>query len=176
MIRRELPDVVEKDLDLLFVGFNPSLVSWKTGHHYANPVNNFYRLLYTSGLTPRLFKPEEDGTLPRHGIGLTNLVLDIPSANESEVPAAAYRAARAHLTRKIAKYTPRLVVFNGIGVFTYYFGYRPLGLGLQGERIGKSLTFVVPSSSGAANGYTKQRRELYQQLKTLTESKAIIPG
>jgi TDG/mug DNA glycosylase family protein len=162
-----VPDVLAKDLDVLFVGFNPSLVSWETGHHYANPVNNFYRLLYQSGLTPRLIKPEEDGTLTRYGIGLTNLVVDIPSPNESAVSGATYRAARAALTRKIKRYRPRLVVFNGIGVFAYYFGYRPKKLGLQPERIAESRVFITPSSSGAANGYIKERRRLYAQIKWL---------
>lgn len=163
-------DVLAKNLDVLFVGFNPSLISWEVGHHYANPVNNFYRLLYTSGLTPRLLQPEEDGTLPRYGIGLTNLVLNIPSANESEVPTAVYRAARAELTRKIKRYRPRLVVFNGIGVFAYYFGHRPNRLGLQPEQIGKSRVFVTPSSSGAANAYVKQRKKLFKQIKTLVDA------
>ena len=166
----KVPDVLAKNLDVLFVGFNPSLISWKLGHHYANPVNNFYRLLYESGLTPLLLKPEEDGTLPRYGIGLTNLVLDIPSANESEVPTAIYRAARDELTRKIKRYEPRLVVFNGIGVFVYYFGYRPKRLGLQPEQIGKSRVFVTPSSSGAANAYVKERKKLFQQIKSLVDA------
>jgi len=165
----KVPDVLAKNLDILFVGFNPSLISWKTGHHYANPVNNFYRLLYESGLTPRLLKPEEDGMLPLYGIGLTNLVLDIPSANESEVPSAVYRAARDELTRKIKHYKPRLVVFNGIGVFVYYFGYRPKKLGLQPERIGTSQVFVTPSSSGAANAYVEERKKLYKEIKSLID-------
>lgn len=166
-----VPDVIGKDLNILFVGFNPSLVSWKAGHHYANPVNNFYRLLHQGGLTPRLIKPEEDGTLLQYGIGLTNLVLDIPSANESEVPAAAYRAACNELRRKIQRYKPRLVVFNGIGVFTYYFGYCPSTLGIQRERIGESKVFVTPSSSGAANGYVAERRKLFKQIKRRINTK-----
>ncbi len=163
-----VPDVLQKNLAVVFVGFNPSLISWEKRHHYANPVNNFYRLLHLSGLTPRLVNPDEDGTLAQYGIGLTNLVVDIPSANESGVPIGAYRAARASLTRKIEKYKPRLVVFNGLGVFTYYFGYRPTKLGLQPERIGNSQVFVTPSSSGAANGYLKQRRRLFKQIKQFT--------
>jgi TDG/mug DNA glycosylase family protein len=171
MENTRVSDVLAKNLDVLFVGFNPSLISWKLGHHYANPVNHFYRLLYESGLTPRLVKPEEDGMLPQYGIGLTNLVLDIPSANESEVPVAAYRAARDELTGKILHYAPRLVVFNGIGVFAYYYGYRPRKLGLQSELIGASRVFVTPSSSGAANALIKQRKRLFKQIKPLVDAR-----
>ncbi len=162
-----VPDVLAPGLDLLFVGFNPSLVSWQRGHHYANPVNQFYRLLHKSGLTPRLVSPEEDNQLPQFGIGLTNLVLDLPSANESEIPARTYRQARATLERKIIRYRPRVVVFNGIGIFEYYFGRPAKRLGLQPECVEDSLVFVTPSSSGAANAFYHQRISLFRQLRRL---------
>lgn len=43
MDANSLSDILAEKLDLVIVGFNPSLVSWAKGHHYANPVNNFYR-------------------------------------------------------------------------------------------------------------------------------------
>ena len=164
-----LPDILASDLDVLIVGFNPSLISWEKGHHYANPVNNFYRLLYESGLTPRLLKPEEDVTLPQYGIGLTNLVLDIPSATEGQVSGEQYRAGREALQRKVETLNPLVVAFNGIKLYPYYFGKKPEQLGLQPERIGTSHVFVTPSSSGAANKYIKERRELYRALKELID-------
>ncbi len=162
-----VPDVLAENLDLLFVGFNPSLISWKRGHHYANPVNQFYRLLHGARLTPRLLAPEEDIKLPRWGIGLTNLVLNRPSANESEIPARTYRRAKGTLEKKILHYQPGAVVFNGIRIFEYYFGGRPDRLGLQSESIGRSLVFVTPSSSGAANAYFQERLRLFRELRKL---------
>lgn len=165
--KNRVPDVLGPNLDILFVGFNPSLVSWQKGHHYANPVNQFYRLLNASRLTPRLLRPEEDVCLPQWGIGLTNLVMHLPSANASDVPARIYRQARTELEKKILRYKPRIVVFNGIRIFEYYYGRRPRQLGLQPERAGQSLVFVLPSSSGAANAYIKERLKLFRALRNL---------
>ncbi len=167
--RTELGDIVAPGLQVIFVGFNPSLVSWARGRHYANPVNNFYRLLFRAGLTPRLLQPEEDELLPSFGIGLTNFVLDIPSANETAVPAAIYRASRAKLAGKIELLQPRLVSFNGLKLYDYYFGRKLSRMGLQTERVGGRPLFVTPSSSGAANLYFNRRQELYNELKTLLD-------
>jgi TDG/mug DNA glycosylase family protein len=172
-----LSDILAENLDLIIVGFNPSLVSWATGHHYANPVNNFYRLLFKAGLTPRLIKPQEDVQLPEYGIGLTNFVLDTPSANETAVPAKVYRASAAALEEKIVRLQPRLVSFNGLKLYTYFFGRKLPKLGLQSEIIGGRPLFVTPSSSGAANMYFEQRQQLYTELKiyldTLKGSKKL---
>ena len=57
---KPLPDVLAPDLDVLFCGINPSLVSAARGHHFARPGNRFWPALHLAGLTPRRFTPEED--------------------------------------------------------------------------------------------------------------------
>lgn len=172
-----LSDILAENLDLIIVGFNPSLVSWAKGHHYTNPVNNFYRLLFSAGLTPRLLKPEEDAELPEYGIGLTNFVVDVPSANETAIPLNIYRASAAALEEKIIRLQPQVVSFNGLKLYNYFFGRKLSKLGLQAEKIGGRPLFVTPSSSGAANMYFEQRKLLYAELKnfvdTLTEQERI---
>ena len=169
MTKTKLDDILTDNLDLLIVGFNPSLVSWANGHHYANPVNNFYRLLYSAGLTPHLLKPEEDVTLPEYGIGLTNFVVDIPSANETAVPLNVYRASAAALEEKVVRLQPKVVSFNGLKLYNYFFGRKLPHLGLQTETIGGRPLFVTPSSSGAANMYFEQRKQLYADLKNFVD-------
>ena len=165
-----LPDILAENLDLLIVGFNPSLVSWSSGHHYANPVNNFYRLLFKAGLSPRLLKPEEDGLLPEFGIGLTNFVVDTPSANETAVPVSVYRASVAALEEKVVRLQPKVVSFNGLKLYNYFFGRKLAKMGLQTETVGGRPLFVTPSSSGAANMYFEQRQQLYAELKNFVDS------
>jgi len=167
--RTELADILTEGLDVIISGFNPSMVSWNKGYHYANPVNNFYRLLFQAGFTPRLLKPEEDVTLPQYGIGLTNFVVNIPSANESAVPASVYRAGRIALEEKVTRYQPKIVSFNGLKLYSYYFGKKLPDFGLQTETIAGCPLFVTPSSSGAANMYFERRRELYTELKQLVD-------
>src|SRR3712207_2455660 len=67
-----LPDVLGPDLDVLFCGINPGFVSAAAGHHFANPRNDFWRLLADAGFTPRVLDPSEQLELPRYGCGVTN--------------------------------------------------------------------------------------------------------
>lgn len=161
----QLADILASGLKVVFVGFNPSLVSWEKGHHYANPVNNFYRLLFEAGFTPHLLKPAEDYTLLEYGLGSTNLVLDLPSATETAVPAALYRASVTALETKLNYYQPKIVCFNGLKLYSYCFGEKLPNLGLQAKTFAGRPLYVTPSSSGAANKYYEARRSLYHQLK-----------
>ena len=43
---KPIPDHLREGLRLLFVGFNPSIGSAETGHHYANPNNRFWRIIH----------------------------------------------------------------------------------------------------------------------------------
>jgi TDG/mug DNA glycosylase family protein len=157
-------DILRPGLRVVFVGFNPSLPAWRTGHFYANPGNRFYRLLWESGLTPRLLTPAEDRTLPDFGIGVTDLLPE-PSARADLVPAARFRTvAPAALDRLIA-HAPHAICCNGVGVFRFLFGRPPARLGLQpGIAIGESAVFVVPSTSGLVNGRAAERLAAFREL------------
>src|SRR3982751_1581593 len=67
-----VPDVLAHRLRVVFCGINPGRVSAAAGAHFANPRNDFWRLLHAAGFTPRLLAPEEQFDTPRYGIGLTN--------------------------------------------------------------------------------------------------------
>ena len=160
-----LGDLLAPGLDLVFVGFNPSLIAWQTGHYYARPGNQFYRLLHESGLTPRRLRPEEDARLLDYGIGVTDLLEGVPSARASDRPAGEYRAARGALEAKLLWAAPRIVCFNGLGVFHHFTGRRPAGVGFQaGVSIGRAAVAVAPSSSGLANGRAADRLAVYRAL------------
>jgi thymine-DNA glycosylase len=54
--------------------FSVPQTAWAKGHYYANPSNRMWALLFRAGITDRLLRPEEDGTLPiTAGIGFTDL-------------------------------------------------------------------------------------------------------
>ena len=67
-----LRDILAPGLAVVFCGINPGRVSAAAGAHFANPRNDFWRLLHDAGLTPRLLRPEEQWELPRFGYGITN--------------------------------------------------------------------------------------------------------
>jgi len=71
---RTIPDVLARDLVVIFVGINPGLWSGAVGHHFARPGNRFWKALHGSGFTDRVLSPLEDATLLEWDLGLTNLV------------------------------------------------------------------------------------------------------
>src|SRR4051812_17171893 len=130
-----LYDLIRPGLDLVFIGFNPSQVAWDRGHYYANPVNRFYRLLFEAGLTPRLFRPEEDRALLDLGIGAVDLLPGRPSPRAGDYPAHEFRSGVAPLRIKIESHAPSAVCCNGYGVFRYLFGCSQGRPGFQPELI-----------------------------------------
>jgi hypothetical protein len=68
----DVPDVLAPDLRIVFVGINPGRVSAAARAHFANPRNDFWRLLADAGLTSRLLQPSEEQALLDNGIGITN--------------------------------------------------------------------------------------------------------
>jgi len=51
-----LPDYLDYNLRVLFVGYNPGERAAALGHHYAGRNNQFWRLIYDAGLTGRLYR------------------------------------------------------------------------------------------------------------------------
>src|SRR3954464_4553641 len=68
----DVPDVLGANLRVVFCGINPGRVSAAARAHFANPRNDFWRLLHDAGFTPRLYAPDEQRALPELGLGLTN--------------------------------------------------------------------------------------------------------
>lgn len=145
-----LPDYLEANLNLVFVGFNPGTRSAKVGHYYAGPGNLFWPLLYETGLIATPLTYRDDARLVEYGIGLTDLVKrSTPSS--ADLSTAEARAGACVLERKLLHYAPKVVCFNGKGVYGWYRRQRPVILGVQDDTIGTSRVFVVPSTS-ARNG------------------------
>ncbi len=164
-----LADILAPNLDLLFVGFNPSVYSAIHGHFYARPGNRFWVLLAAAGLTPRVYAPTEDRSLLDLGIGITDLC-PIPTPGIADLPRAVAESGRAALTAKIEHYRPGVVAFNGRATYERFFGQPLAAWGLQPTaQIGTapSLVFVTPSSSGRANGVGVIREATYRALGDL---------
>ncbi|OAS86127.1 MULTISPECIES: mismatch-specific DNA-glycosylase [Metabacillus] len=141
-------DHIKQDLRILFIGFNPSLVSGEVGHHYANKHNRFWKILYEAGITVRQYKPEEDFTLLNNGIGFTNIV-SRPSRAAEEITSEEYKVGRIILRQKIDEYKPKIAFFVGKGVYLQYSQRKKADWGKQEHSIVEGvIDFVAPSSSG----------------------------
>jgi TDG/mug DNA glycosylase family protein len=144
---RTLRDVVGPRLRVLFVGINPSLYSAAVGHHFARPGNRFWPALHAAGFTDRRYSPFEDASLPRLGIGVTNLVARA-TASAAELTSDELRRGARALERKVVRLTPRVVAFVGIGAYRTGFGNPKALVGPQDRRIEGARVWVLPNTSG----------------------------
>lgn len=165
----EIGDIIANNLKILFIGFNPGLRSAQTGHHFAGPSNRFWKLLFAAGLTPYLFKPEEDRLLLQYGLGITNIV-SRPSREAAELTKEEYRAGAAELRAKLALIRPQLACYEGIGVYREFAGSKKPVPGPQPVSVIPGiLDFVVPSPSGRNPILFAKQLELYRELKNLAD-------
>lgn len=160
-----IPDLLRPSLALVFCGYNPSLRSGQTGHHYAHPGNRFWRVLHAAGITDRLYAPAEDSSLLEQGIGLTNIV-SRPTRRADELTRDEIRAGAEALKAKLEQFQPRAVAYTGIGVYKWLLGSPAVSWGIQPESAVPGVTdIVVPSPSGL-NRMTFD--ELVEQYRALT--------
>ena len=124
-------------------------MSGRSGHHYAHPGNRFWRVLFASGITERLYRPEEDECLPDLlGIGFTNLA-SRPTRRADELTREEIRVGAGELRDKLERYRPRAVAYTGIGVYRWFRARSKVGWGLQEVPVVPGVTdVVVPSPSG----------------------------
>jgi TDG/mug DNA glycosylase family protein len=138
-----LDDIWTPDIDLAICGTAVGPCAVERGHHYAQRGNAFWRLLHDSGLTPELLTPADEGVLPRHGIGLIDVVLRFAGPDPFDVDTFAAVLDRAR---------PAWVAFNGrVGAdaVARSLGEPRPALGRQRWTFAGAHVFVLPSSSGA---------------------------
>lgn len=159
-----IPDHLKKHLKILFIGFNPSLLSGETGHHFASPNNRFWTILQQAGLTPKKLAAEEDASLLEYGFGLTNIVAR-PTKAADEITKEEYRAGAEILLHKLEEYHPRIACYVGKGVYQQFSGKRQVPWGFQDESMAAGVTdFVAPSSSGLVRMRLEEIVAIYTQL------------
>src|SRR5258705_13668317 len=98
-----LPDVIARDLDVVFCGINPGLYPAAVQQHFGRPGNRFWPTLFRAGFTPRLFHPSEQRELLPLGCGITNVVARATAAAD-ELTREELREGGAILARKVRKY------------------------------------------------------------------------
>jgi TDG/mug DNA glycosylase family protein len=140
-----LPDVLAKDLKVVFCGSAAGRRSAEVGAYYAGPGNRFWALLYRLDLTPRLLRPEEFRHVLAWGIGLTDLAKEV-SGSDALLPKGSDQPEA--LRRRILAAKPQVLAFNGKRPGRAFLG-RQADYGLQVETIGQTRIFVLPSTSRA---------------------------
>lgn len=160
-----LPDVIAKNLDVLFCGINPGLYTAAVQQHFGRPGNRFWPTIFRAGFTPRLFHPSEQRALLPLGLGITNVVARATTAAD-ELTAEELQAGAKTLEKKVMRYAPRVLAIVGVGAYRTGFGRPRAKIGLQGETIGATRIWILPNPSGLnANYRPDELVALYRELR-----------
>lgn len=167
-IRSAVPDVLGPGLDVVFCGINPGRFSDAARAHFANPRNDFWRLLHESGFTPRLYDPSEQEDLLQLGIGVTNAA-PRTTPGSGDLRQADFHGSAERLEQIALRLRPRLIAFVGKEAYRGAFGERPAH-GPQARRLQGTSLFVLPSTSPANAAVPWSER-----LRWFRELRAEIP-
>src|SRR5436309_15847264 len=130
----DVPDVLAPGLQVVFCGINPGRVSAAARAHFANPRNDFWRLLHAAKFTPRLFAPAEQFELLHERIGVTNAAYRT-TAGSSDLRRVDFAGSAERLARLARELDPGWLAFVGKEGYRGAFGERPQ-LGVQQRRLG----------------------------------------
>jgi TDG/mug DNA glycosylase family protein len=164
----KLPDQLQENLRLVFVGTAASTRSAEMGQYYAHPGNRFWRTIHQVGLTPRRYEPREFPALLQLGIGFTDLC---KSGAGMDHQALAFPVDIPAFREKIRRYQPKTIAFTSKRAASLFYG-RPtkrLALGRQPSSEGFPEIFVLASPSGAASGTWSVQawQELADSIQTM---------
>jgi double-stranded uracil-DNA glycosylase len=153
-----VPDVLASGVRLVFCGINPGVRSAAAGANFANPRNDFWRLLHAAGFTPRLYAPHEQHALLELGLGLTNAAPRTTRAS-GDLRRGDFAGAADRLASVVEALRPQGIAFVGKAAYEGPFRERPK-LGLQERRLADAWLFVLPSTSpaNAAVSYAERLR------------------
>ena len=182
----KLCDSLRPKLNLVLIGLNPGIMTANLGHPYSHPSNGFWKILYSSGITPIQHRPQDHPLLPDlYGIGNTNICAR-PSRLGSDLSKAELSEGARILDEKIARYRPEAACISGKGVWEAIWSFKTgrkkmpkdgegaFRYGWQDEELwlgrtvdGKSgdvlwkgaKTFVAPSTSGLNAGMSPAEKE-----------------
>jgi TDG/mug DNA glycosylase family protein len=143
-----VPDILATGLRCVFCGINPGRRSSAAGCHFANPRNDFWRLLADARLTPRQLDPSEQWDLLGLGYGLTNAAYRTTKGS-SDLRRADFEGSPERLKRIARELEPGTIAFVGKSAYEGAFGVSRCELGLQERTLGATTLFVLPSTSPA---------------------------
>jgi double-stranded uracil-DNA glycosylase len=159
----DVPDVLAPGLRIVFVGINPGRFSAAAAAHFANPRNDFWRLLHAARLTSRLYEPQEQFALLDERIGVTNAAYRT-TPGSGDLRRADFAGSAERLERIARELGPAWLAFVGKEAYRGAFGERP-ELGLQERRLGETQLFVLPSTSPANAAVSwDERSRWFQEL------------
>lgn len=144
-----VPDLVGNGVRLVFVGINPSILSSRTGCHFAHPGNRFYPALREAGILPHDVRSPEEAApaLVARGIGITNLATR-PTARADGLSREELLAGPERVAGFVTEHRPAVVAVAGVTAYRTAFGRPRAHIGRQPEDLAGARLWIVPNPSG----------------------------
>jgi TDG/mug DNA glycosylase family protein len=159
-------------LRVVFCGINPGRASAAAHAHFANPRNDFWRLLHAAGFTPRQLEPSEQFELLEYGLGVTNAA-SRTTPGSGDLRRSDFAGAAERLDRLATALKPSWIGFVGKEAYRGAFNERP-ELGQQERRLGGTRVFVLPSTSPANAAVPwDERLRWFHRLAELSSSGGV---
>ncbi|WP_198164160.1 mismatch-specific DNA-glycosylase [Bradyrhizobium jicamae] len=145
-----LSDLLQPSLRIVLCGTAAGTTSAAERAYYAHRQNKFWTILHETRLTPERLQPQQYRDLLQHGIGLTDLVKVAAGMDRATLPKLT-AAERSRLSGVMTTFRPRFLAFTSKTAGQKFFdGKRDYGE--QRDLIGDTRVWILPSTSGAANG------------------------
>ena len=149
------PDILARDLDVIFCGMNPAMTAAVAGHNFSSRSNRFWTVLHFAGFTDVRLQPHEERRLLDYGCGLT-AVVDRPTRRATDVSPEEFRKARPGFEAKMRRYAPRSIAFLGKRAFSAMIDQSDVEWGRHPTRFAGTTAWVLPlpNSSGLNKAFT----------------------
>jgi TDG/mug DNA glycosylase family protein len=148
-----LPDLIKKDLTIIFCGINPGLKSALDGHHFSGRSNRFWKVLHQAGFTPHEIEPLHDATILDFGYGLTTAV-ERATTRADELAKEEFANSIEAFKTKMTRFKPKYIAFLGKPAYMAFSGKKQIEWGYQTEELCGAKVWVLPNPSGLNRGFT----------------------
>jgi TDG/mug DNA glycosylase family protein len=152
LVARYEPDILARDLDVVFCGLNPATSAARDGHNFSDRSNRFWSVLHLAGFTEVRLEPRDERRLLEYGCGITAAV-SRPTRRADEVRPEEFTKARFAFEAKIRRYAPRSIAFLGKRALSMMSGQRDVDWGRYPGEFGGTLAWVLPNPSGLNRGF-----------------------
>ncbi len=150
-----LPDVLGDGLVVVFSATTTTRSNDRIEAYYAARGNRFWSVLGRLGITPRQLRPEEYGLVLAYDIGLADLVQTRATTVDEELTDADFDIAG--FKKRINEHKPKILAFNGKEAAKRTLGKESVQYGLQKEKVGSSIVYVLPSTSDRAKAFWDEK-------------------
>jgi TDG/mug DNA glycosylase family protein len=164
------PDILAKNLDVIFCGLNPASSAAAAGHNFSNGSNRFWRVLHLAGFTDVRLRPQDERRLLEYGCGITAVVRR-PTRRAQEVSSEEFRQARQGFEAKVRQYAPHSIAFLGKRAFSLMTGQPEVPWGRQPTEFAGTMSWILPNPSGLNRSFTLDTLvSAYSELRLALET------